>query len=304
MIRNIIASFFTIIIPLYAVTSAPGICETIEFDRTYSIDTDTMFVVDLDIDAAEIDVKRSEEFNECRVHVEYDSERFEPWVEYNADKNRLEVTIDCHLLKCENCDDDHHGCGAKHDTCCTNNCKMEIVIELPYGPRTDIRADIKAGDIDFELGGLSIERFRLSCLAGETKIDFDRPNRIVCKRFDVNTKIGETNLKRLGNARFDDADINGGIGEMNIDFSGEKIRDAYAKIDLDIGETEIIVPENIGTKIRVSRFILFSNADCPCGFRKRGHNYYSEHYDDYGDRLTIRVSAGIGELDIRTADGI
>lgn len=38
---------------------------------------------------------------------------------------------------------------------------------------------------------------------------------------DVNVKVGETQLRNLGNAHFRSADIDNGIGSLDVDFSGD-----------------------------------------------------------------------------------
>ena len=157
----------------------------------------------------------------------------------------------------------------------------------------------KAGKVEFQLGGLPITRFGLRCLAGETTVDFKEPNRVAMKMFDVNCSIGEIKLLHLGNARFREADINSGIGELKIDFSGDKIDGAFVKIDLDIGETDIVVPDDTGVRMKVSRFLFFSNTRNHCGFKKRGHYYYSENYEDFDNKLDLAVSTGIGEVSFR-----
>ncbi|MFC1607667.1 LiaF domain-containing protein [Candidatus Latescibacterota bacterium] len=262
-------------------------------DEIFEVDAHELFTVDIDVDVADLVVTRSAHRKECRVFLTYETDRFSPDISFT--KNRLDVNIDCEKLFCNKDDDD----GQSHG-CSNNSTIVEVRIELPYGPDTSLDVYIKAGKTDFKVGDLSLNDFSLRCLAGKTVVDFDRPNRIEIDELNIHCSVGETELKHLGNARFKHADINGGVGEMNIDFTGDLIAKSYAKIDLDIGETDILVPDNTGTKIRVSRFLFFSNADSPSGFSKKGKTWYSDNYDDFDTRLSLNVSAGIGEVDIRT----
>ncbi len=306
--KHIAIAFFIIITPLQALTAVPALCEVMERDMSWNIDSRSTFFLDIDIDAAEVKVKPGTHGDECKVSLEYDDFYFVPCLDYDSRDNRLEVVIDCdNLFHHEDCGDcgDCDSCG-DHDcsdgTCCSHKkCrKMEIVIELPFDPETEIDAEIKAGEVEFQLGGLAVTDFRLRCLAGETTVEFDSPNRALLRDFDVNISIGETNLVKLGNGRIEDAVINSGIGELDVDFSGVSCDNLHARIDLDVGETDIKVPSEIGVKVHVSRFMFFSNMDCPRSFNKRGRNYYSPNYDSSDERLTLDISAGIGELRLRT----
>ena len=285
-------TLFVMIAMTASVTYAADSEDTITIDKVFEVDASKQFTVEIDVTVAELTVTRSEHRDECRVFVKYESDKFSPDISFS--KNRLDVDIDCENLFCNKDDDDCHSQG-----CGNHNTIIEVRIELPYGPETSLDAYIKAGESEFTVGDLSLTDFNFRCLAGETTIDFDRPNRVALDELNIHCSVGETKLKHLGNARFKNADINGGIGEMNIDFTGERIASSYAKIDLDVGETDILVPDNTGTKIRVSRFLFFSNASCPRGFSKKGKTYYSDNYDDFDSHLSLKVSAGIGEVDIR-----
>ena len=60
----------------------------------------------------------------------------------------------------------------------------------------------------------------------------------------ISSKIGECRLVGLSNARFKHAQIDGGIGELSVDFSGEVLPESHAKVDLDIGEASVYLPKN------------------------------------------------------------
>ena len=73
---------------------------------------------------------------------------------------------------------------------------------------------------------------------------------------------------------------------------------AHAKVDLDIGETKIIVPDDTGVRMKLSRFLLFSDAKCHDGFEKKGRYFYTDNYDDSENRFELSVSSGIGHIDV------
>jgi hypothetical protein len=175
----------------------------------------------------------------------------------------------------------------------------DVLIELPADVSIDVRARIKAGEIDVDFGGLSLKALDFTTWAGEVVIDFSEPNKIPLEDLSIDTKIGETDIVRLGNARFRRADVNGGIGEMKIDLDGALLPESKADIDLDIGETQISLPRSTGVKLNVSKFLFLSDVQVPYDFRQSGRYYYSENYDRAQQILDLNISPGLGELRIR-----
>ncbi len=265
---------------------ATGQDNTVIHDENYRVKGDEL-KLDLEVDGGEVKIVRSTSGDECHVIMKYSKDKCEGDVRFDDRRGELEVKLDFEnwgMFK------KHGGDGPDH---------AEVTIELPNDPDIDLRASIKAGEIELLLGDLHLRNFELRNWAGEVTVDFDQPNRTKLNTFDVNVKVGETSLLHLGNANFEEADINGGIGEMKIDFSGKKIDRAMARVDLDIGETTIIVPEDIGTKMRVSKFLFLSEVDYPRWFEQRGKYYYSENYRENDKSLYLLISTGIGELKIR-----
>ena len=263
------------------------------YEDTFDVDTDE-FLVDINVFAGELNVTRSGKSHECRVHVEYNGDKYKALTNYDRHSSTLEVKVRKKDLFAgkdrENCDSSE---------CCDNHKNhVKVTIELPENPETDIHAKVKAGEIKFTLGDLHIHNFYLRSWAGETTVNFDTPNKTDLDKFRVHCSIGATRLKNLGNAHFLRANINSGIGELDIDFNGDPCDRAFANIDLDIGETTIQVPESCGTKISVSRFLFFSNANCSRGFSKRGGTYYTENFENFEKKLELHVSCGIGELNL------
>jgi predicted membrane protein len=257
--------------------------ELVEYEENYWV-SGNEFRVDLDVDGAEVTVNRHDRGNQCYVKVIYDKQQCDADVRYDEDRDELRIDIDHENLNIIKGEDG--GTFAK------------IVLSLPGRPSIDLYADIKAGDIDFELGDLYLRSFELSNLAGDVSIDFNKPNLTEMEILDINVKVGELRLANLGNANFRQAEINGGIGEMTLDFSGDTLKRGMARIDLDIGETSIILPKTLGIKLRISKFLFLSNVNTPSWFKKRGNYYYSENYKDADESLYLTISSGIGELDI------
>ena len=259
--------------------------DEIELDETFVI-TNGKLVVNANIDVGEVKIERNNKANECQVYIKYFTERCEADIRFNEKRNVLDVIVEFESWK-----------SWKEDTNESHAPKVEI--KLPYEPVLEIDANLKAGEFNLELGDLNLESLDFSNWAGEATIDFNLPNKMEMNTLDINFKVGELTVLNLGNARFSEADINSGIGELTLDFSGKNQEKAMAKIDLDIGQTRVIIPEEVGTKLRVSKFLFLSDVRYPGWFEKRGRYYYSENYNKSEKSLYLMISTGIGELSIQ-----
>jgi hypothetical protein len=257
--------------------------ERMNIDETYHI-TGPRLTVEIDVDGGQVQVRRNESSIDCHVWLEYNPEKCTADVQFNERTNELEISVDQ-----ENWSIVNKGGDEKF---------VKVIVELPLKPETDLDADIKAGEITMQLGGIHLRNFQLRNLAGEVNVDFDQPNKSELETLDINCKVGELTLSHLGNANFSEADINGGIGEVKIDFLGAKLRRAMVHIDLDIGETRITLPKDVGVKMKVSKFLFLSNVSYPDWFDKKGKYYFSKNYRETKESLYLTISSGIGELGI------
>lgn len=253
-----------------------------EYRKTFKMRTAGDSRLRLDVDAAEVRLSPSTSNDEIRVWLYYTKDQFTHTVTHDDRNNELDITLDKKGWF------DHNG---DHTT-------ARLELELPTEVKMRIYSRIKAGEIDMQLGGLHIVEFTLKTWAGQVDVNFDEPNKSEMRLFEINTKVGESSLRNLGNARFLNADINGGIGEMTIDFRGAMIRGATADVDLDIGETVIILPDNSGTKLSISKFPFLSQVNMPVRLEKEGRYYYTKNYEQSGQTFDLRLNSGIGELRI------
>ncbi|MBN1542879.1 hypothetical protein JW992_12100 [candidate division KSB1 bacterium] len=241
--------------------------------------------VKLDIDAAQVRILKNDNARSIAFRIKYDESVCGAEVEFDESSNRFFVRLqhdNWQMIK-DRGDRDY----------------ADVEIRIPNHPRIDFLTDIKAGEIICKVGDLRIANFELHSLAGRTVVDFDRPNLIQMENLDIGVKFGEVELLGMGNAGFKQADINGGVGKIQIDFSGEKIDRSTARIDLDVGETTLVLPKKVGIKLKVSRFRFLSNVEYPHWFIKKGNYHYSQNYNNSKRSLYLLISAGIGDLSIK-----
>jgi len=247
-------------------------------EESFNIENEP-FTVEIDIEAGEFEIRKSDEPGVLKMRVEYRSNRTD--VQYKSRSDRF--SLDIHN---ENWRDG-------------DNSRLKAYIYLPDDRVIDLESRLKAGELDCELGGLSLRNVDIRTYAGEADIRFAEPNKVAMQLLDINCSVGEVNLKHLGNARFERAEINSGIGELTADFSGSYKSDGKVRLDLDIGETRITLPENLGVRLKVNKAGFLSSVNIGGDFDKRNGYYYSTAYDNSKYNLNMMISTGIGELSIR-----
>jgi N-terminal domain of toast_rack, DUF2154 len=108
----------------------------------------------------------------------------------------------------------------------------------------------------------------------------------------VNSGASDTNLDLKG-LDLKELDINAGVGDITIDLSGKWKTSFDAALALGVGQSTIILPEDVGVKIKSSKGI--GTADF-VGFISKGNGVYvNEAYEDAKVIITLTTDLGVGE---------
>jgi|GEM_PF-2826087 len=252
------------------------------FNKRVEITGGKKYEIFIDVDAGEVTVTRSDKANTLSVFMEYEEEYFHERMKVQKDRRRIKI-----VLK-------HRGSifksGDKHAV---------VNIELPSNTDLYIDSRIKAGEVKMDLGGIPIKELSLKNWAGESTVTFYDPNPVVMDFLGINVKVGEAYIEKLGNARALEMDINSGIGSLSVDLNGDVVDGSKVKIDLDIGEASVTMPENAGVKFKVAGLFKFMSAkDIDPEFYRRGSYYYSEDFETMKKKIFVRITPGLGELSV------
>ncbi|OQX88806.1 hypothetical protein B6D60_01060 [candidate division KSB1 bacterium 4484_87] len=251
-------------------------------DKKINVPSGKTLKMVIQIDAGEVFAKKHAHSAQVAVSGKINKKFDNLEINYNKKSNEISVFLD-------------------HDKWLKStrqNQSSKIQIFLPDDIIIEFSSEIKAGKINFDIGGLSLKNFELRTTAGEVAITFDEANQIPMEFLDIDIKIGSAKLSHLGNARFEDGRINGGIGELEIDFRGKGSNSAHADIDLDMGSTKVILPRDLGIKLRSTTFGFLTDSNVSREFERRGRYYFSQNYDKQSRTLSLAIHSGIGELDV------
>lgn len=287
-VRNFILGAIILHI-LFAMHTVAGKTPFIEVEeKQFEASPEKPFEVLLDVDVGVVTVEKGSDAHSGKLFIEYTMEKFRFRVDFNERKNRLRISLDKRDWRKwpkKGMDDRDHLC--------------VMQLQLPYGVDIYFDSRVKAGEITMKMGGLRLKEFTFSNWAGESEVRFDEPNPVSMDFLDIDVKVGEARLVQLGNARFSRADINGGIGDIDIDFTGDLLSESRAKVDLDIGEASILLPQDVAIRMRIGGGLGFlSQKNIDSFFYRRGKFYYSEDYEEQRKKIFLRITPGLGELNI------
>jgi hypothetical protein len=213
-----------------------------------------------------------------RVGIRYDSEIYEPLTEYRA--GRLTVGVD----------------GGGRSMRVRNQQAGEMKLALSPDVPVSLGMSFGAVEAEVELGGLKVRRVKVETGASDSRMRFSHPNGIECERLDLSMGAAAFRAVGLANANCGVVKAEGGVGDMNLDFSGEWKRDLSADISMALGAVTLAVPDDVGVVVRRSTFLTsFSGS----GFSRRGRDHYSDNWEAAARKLTVEIQGAFGSVTVR-----
>ena len=166
---------------------------------------------------------------------------------------------------------------------------------IPRGAELDFTLNITNlgyGTMDFS--DLNINHFKCDVNYGDVDVSFPTENRSIVRgaaKFHV--MAGDLEVYQLGNLKAGKVKINGGAGEVTVDFGPKIYRDTEVRIDLDIGTLELIIPRGTlalisGTSRDLSAF----------EFKESGKQWAPASYHRDSPTLNIKLKGPMGSLNI------
>lgn len=171
-------------------------------------------------------------------------------------------------------------------------------LDLALGSGVPLDLDLNFGAVEatIELGGLRLRNVDISTGASDTRLRFSRPNPEPLDVLKIEAGAASFRAEGLGNANAATLDLDGGVGELDLDFAGEWRRNMSVTIDMGVGSLTLRIPRGIGVRISRDTFLMAFDAD---GMTRRGDAYYSADWDSADHRLTVDVSGALGSVDVR-----
>jgi hypothetical protein len=230
--------------------------------------------------AGELLIRRGDPGELYRVNLHYDSDVFDPVVDYRSGDLQVGVEGRNGRVRLRNTK--------------AGELRLQLSPEIPLA----LNLDFGAVEADLDLGGLQVISLDVETGASDTEIRFEEPNPAVCDRFDISMGAAAFTARGLGNVGCDRLTAEGGVGDLTLDFEGAWPRDMDADITMALGSVTLVIPANIGVRVDKDTFLTDFDRD---GFYKSGDTYYSDSWETATRRLTIHLEGAFGSMSVRWA---
>jgi hypothetical protein len=243
--------------------------------------------VKMDLGGGIIELGKNDAGNILEAEIEYDPDEVDVDIDYQkvGDGGNLYLSSES---------EDGHDFDTED-----NYWHLEFTDRIPI----DFEMDIGACEAEFEFTGLKLNDLDLDLGASSTEIIFRKPNPERISKIKLDVGASELTVKGLGNANFDKLSFNGGVGDFTLDFGGELKHKAYVDIDVGLGSLTILLPEDVGVRIRKEGSFLSSfSVDMDGVEEVESDVYESENFDKTEGELIFDIEIGLGSVEIEYID--
>ena len=169
----------------------------------------------------------------------------------------------------------------------------EMKLALSRDVAMDLNMDFGVVRADIDLGGIRRTRAEINTGASQTQIDISEPNSEAMSRASMDVGAAEFTVRNLGNLNTEVIEIDAGIGEIDLDFTGDWRQNARVSVDMGLGSLVLRFPRGLGVRLVKDTFLTSLDSE---GLVKRGDAYYSLDYDDAEYQITVDVDAAFGSI--------
>ena len=169
----------------------------------------------------------------------------------------------------------------------------EMELALSRDVAMDLNMDFGAVQADIDLGGIRLTRLEINTGASQTQIDISEPNSEAMSRASMDVGAAEFTVRNLGNLNTEVIEIDAGIGEIDLDFTGDWRQNARVSVDMGLGSLVLRFPRGLGVRLVKDTFLTSLDSE---GLVKRGDAYYSLDYDDAEYQITVNIDAAFGSI--------
>jgi hypothetical protein len=214
-----------------------------------------------------------------RVGIRYDADIYDPLTEYRS--GRLRVGLDG---------------GGRSGINLRNQEAGDMKLALSPDVPLHMALAFGAVEANIELGGLQVATVKVETGASDSHLRFSQPNPMECSRLELSMGAAAFRAVGLANANCARIKAEGGVGDLNLDFSGEWRRDLTADVTMALGSVTLAVPDDVGVVVRRSTFLTsFSGA----GFSRQGRDHYSDNWDTATRKLNVELQGAFGSITVR-----
>lgn len=174
----------------------------------------------------------------------------------------------------------------------------ELRLSLPRSIPLDLDLEFGGTQSVLDLGDMSLQSLRLESGATDATLLFSRPNRRRMRDLEINVGAADFAARQLGNANAEQIRVRGGVGGVDLDFSGTWTHDVSVTTRLVVGKLTLHVPADVGLRVELHRIAAgFEHT----GLIKRDDAWYSPNFESAPYKLRLKAETLFGQLEIQRA---
>jgi hypothetical protein len=233
--------------------------------------------------AGRVDVRGTDASLLYGMHLRYDEQRAAPLHRYDMEQRSAVLGLEPRSVN------SRVSSGPRSES-------GELRLVLPRVVPLDLDLEFGGTEAMLELGGLALQSVRLECGATDATLGFTVPNRTHMRELNVDLGAASFTALHLGNANADQIRVRGGMGSIDLDFSGTWQRDMTVLTRVAIGKTTLRVPEDVGVRLEIQRVAAGFDHE---GMVKRADAWYSRNWETSRRKLRIRAETVFGALELQ-----
>ncbi len=161
----------------------------------------------------------------------------------------------------------------------------------PHVPMS-LKLQVGAAKGQLDLSGLALTDFSLETGASDMVVRWDAPNPVPMDRFLLRAGAANVEVRGIGYARPQDVQVEGGVGNLVLDFTGPWTDSARVRVTAGVGALTLRFPRDVGVRVAVEGGL--SNVQTRGDWRISEGAYLNEAYGQAGATLEVTLTAGIG----------
>jgi hypothetical protein len=229
--------------------------------------------------AGTLTLARGESGTLYRTNVRFQADVFTPTVEYDAE--RLKVSLS--------------GSTARRRNIRGGELDLQLTPDVPI----DLNLQFGAAEARLDLGGLLVRQLEVQTGASRTTLTVSQPNEIACERARIQVGAARFEATGLGNLNTRQLNVQGGVGEVVLDFTGAWAADMDARVEMGLGSLTLRLPTGLGVSVRRSGVLASFDSQ---GLVRRGDVFYSENWEHADRKLSLSLDAALGSIRVVWVD--
>ncbi|MCX8067341.1 MAG: toast rack family protein [Anaerolineae bacterium] len=173
--------------------------------------------------------------------------------------------------------------------------------EIRLAPRVPLRLRVTLGAARgrLDLTGLALTDLSIETGASDLTVRTTGPNPATLERFLLRAGAANAEITGIGYLRPRRVSVEGGVGNLTLDFAGPWTESADIDIKAGVGSITLRFPQDVGARVLVEGNL--GNIQADPEWRLSGSTYVNKAYGTSPTTLNVTLLSGIGNVRIETS---